>query len=106
MGALGSAFSAARVAGRAMVCDDLDVPVTALLTAMTTAAASGKKTFEYRALVAFQPADIRLGGSLYTAMSSGIAEGLAAQDILSSEYTIELDTSDNTSTYIIITFSF
>ena len=102
-GALDAKLAAARDAGRTWV---VTTNFSDIQTEMVAAANSGKKSFTFTAGATFQPADLRLLGSLWEAHKTGILQGLAEEDLMSNEVAVELNTSDQTTTRIDIKFTF
>jgi secreted protein with Ig-like and vWFA domain len=102
-GALDVALAAARTAGYQQVTVTGNATIS---SALITAAGKGQKSFTVNLTLSYDPADLRLEGPKWEAYKSGMAEGLAENDIMSNEYTITLNTSDSVSTSVDIIFSF
>lgn len=102
-GAIDAKLAAARTAGYESIVTD---SLSAITTAMTAAANSGKRSFTVNIVVSFQPADLRLKGSLWAAYQTGVQAGLAAQDIMNDEVTVNLNTNDQLGTSIDLVFNF
>ena len=98
-----TALAAARDAGYQQVT------VTAVATissALVIAAGKGQKVFTVNISLSYDPADLRLEGPKWDAYQSGVAQGLAENDIMANEYAIVLNTSDSVSTSMDLNFSF
>jgi secreted protein with Ig-like and vWFA domain len=102
-GALDTKLAQARTAGSDFVGVD---NLAAITTGLSAAAAKGQKKFTLNYPVSYQPADLRLLGPLWEAFKSGVEQGLAAQDIMGNEVVVKLNTSDQLSTSIDLSFSF
>lgn len=102
-GSLDSKLAEARAAGRTAI---VTTNLAAITSAMSTSAAAGKKKFTVSYAVSYQPADLRLKGPLWEAYKSGVLEGLASEDIMGNEVTVELNTSDQLNTSVDLKFSF
>jgi hypothetical protein len=102
-GALDTKLAQARAAGSDFVAVD---NLAAITTGLSSAVAKGQKKFKLNYTVSFQPADLRLLGPLWEAFKSGVEQGLAVQDIMGNEVVVTLNTSDQLSTSIDLSFSF
>lgn len=102
-GAIDTKLAEARTDGKDWVLTDNLANITSGLTA---AANKGQRKFTLTYSATYQPADLRLLGPLWEAYKSGIYEGLASQDIMGNEVIVKLNTSDQLSTSIDLTFSF
>ncbi len=69
-------------------------------------AAAGNREFTINVAVTFEVVNLRLEGIHMETFFAGIRSALAAQEIYSNEYTIELNTSVTTSTSIDLNFDF
>jgi hypothetical protein len=107
-GTLDTKLAEAITEGRKIVIDENNEPnpVAALSTALAAAANKGQKEFTYTASVGYQPEDLRQLGPLWMAFKTGVVQGLAEQQILETEFTVELNTSDQLATKVDITFTF
>lgn len=102
-GAIDAKLAAARTAGYESIVTDSLATIT---SAMTAAANSGKRSFTVNIGASFQPADLRLKGSLWFAYQTGVFAGLAAQDIMNDEVAVNLNTADQMATSIDLVFNF
>jgi len=101
-GALDTKLAEAKTAGYTWaVVDNL----AAITTEFTTSANKGVRKFTVNLPVSYQPEDLRLLGSLWSAYQTGIAQGLAEQDIMVNEVVIKLNTADQMTTSIDLSFS-
>ena len=88
--------------GEQLVSDNL----AALSSGLQTNAAKGLSTFTLNVLTTFEPANLRLKGTHMNTYFSGIRSALAAEGIFDYEVSLELNTSDLTTTSIDFKFSF
>jgi len=102
-GALDTKLAEARAAGRAWVVTD---NLAAITSGLTAAAGKGQKKFTLNYAVTYQPADLRALGPLWEAYKSGILEGMASENLMGNEVVVKLNTSDQLSTTIDLSFSF
>jgi len=102
-GAIDAKLAQARIAGRDFV---LVSNLANITSDMAAAAAQGKRAFTLTYTVSFQPSDLRLQGPLWKAYRSGILEGLASEDVMNNEVSVELNTSDTLATSVNLIFDF
>lgn len=102
-GALDTKLAESRAAGRTLV---LTTEFAAITTEMAAAAAAGIKEFTITVGATFQSADLRLETALWEAHRTGILQGLAEEDLMGNEVTVELNTQDQTTTRIDMNFKF
>ena len=102
-GALDAKLAEARQAGYDFVKVTNLADIT---TDMASAAAQGKKSFTLSYTVTYQPQDLRLEGSLWSAYKTGVIEALASEDIMVNESSVSLNTSDSMTTKVDVSFTF
>ena len=72
---------------------------------LLAAASAGKKSFTSTHLTSFETGNLRLRGMHMDTYFAGIVKGFADEGFYSYEVTPSLDTSDASSTSVILTFS-
>ncbi len=102
-GALDTALLASRAAGKTWVITTNSAAIT---TALVAAGTAGKKVFTFTAGADFQPADLKLLGTLFEAHKTGILQGLAEQDVMNNEVTVSLNTAYASTVKIDLYFTF
>jgi len=102
-GAYDTKIAEARTAGK----DSILTTNLAYITAqMALASGAGKQSFTVTITVSYQPQDIRTAGNLWEAYKSGVEEGMASEDVVGNEVSVELNTSDTVTTQVDLVFSF
>lgn len=80
---------------------------SALLTSeLQAAAAQGLREFTVNIITTFEPANLRLGGTHQETYFAGITHQLGTEEIYDYEITLELNTSDQTTTSVDFKFNF
>ena len=108
--ALDSKLAEARASGLAQVvnyaADIVPGQKDVIETGFSVAASKGLKSFVIKINVTFQPAEIREKGPLWDAYKTGVIQGLASEDLMEGDVVVSLDLSDQSDTYVALTFSF
>jgi len=78
----------------------------AIVSGLSTAASAGKKSFTITILTSFETVNLRLQGTHMSTYFDGIIRAMADEEIYSYEVTPSLDTSDITTTSVILSFTF
>lgn len=80
--------------------------LSALSSGLQTNAAKGLSSFTINIVTTFEPANLRLKGTHMNTYFAGIRAQLAAESIFDYEVSLELNTSDLTTTSIDFKFNF
>lgn len=79
--------------------------IAGISTALIAAASSGKSSFTSTYVTSFETANLRIGGTHMNTYFDGIISGFAAEGIFSYEVSPALDSSDSSTTSVILTFT-
>lgn len=86
--------------------DLITTSMSAISIELKANAAKGNKSFTVQIPTTFETANLRLLGTHLDTYLAGIIYGLSSEDIYSYECTPAIDTTDNSNTFINLTFSF